>query len=238
MTETSDATQPADPGKLDRRGRRRQETIEEILRLAIEVMSRDGVAGLSLAAVARGLGVQPPALYKYFPSLVAVYDALFRRGQEAHLAAVRAAMETAPPGMAAVRAGVEGAGRWGVANPQLAQLLFWRPIPGYEPSPEAFAPSRAMVEQFAAALRDAVAIGEVGEQAASRHGLLLLATLLTGALSQHMANEPDASYDDGSYTALIPGLVDMFVRSFEPTPASGDHPDDGQRGPTRGPAST
>ena len=41
------------------------------------VMTEEGVNGLSLAEVARRLGVQPPSLYKYFPSLMAVYDAPF-----------------------------------------------------------------------------------------------------------------------------------------------------------------
>ncbi|HEY6429119.1 MAG TPA: helix-turn-helix domain-containing protein, partial [Acidimicrobiales bacterium] len=61
----------------DRRARRRQETIEEILAIARDVMAEEGVNGLSLAEVARRLGVQPPSLYKYFPSLMAIYDALF-----------------------------------------------------------------------------------------------------------------------------------------------------------------
>ena len=43
-------------------------------------MTEEGVNGLSLAEVARRLGVQPPSLYKYFPSLMAVYDALFDPG--------------------------------------------------------------------------------------------------------------------------------------------------------------
>ena len=66
---------PADsPPPSDRRARRRLETIEEILDIATEVMNEEGVNGLSLAEVARRLGVQPPSLYKYFPSLMAVYD--------------------------------------------------------------------------------------------------------------------------------------------------------------------
>ena len=44
-------------------------------------MTEEGVNGLSLAEVARRLGVQPPSLYKYFPSLMAVYNELFLRGQ-------------------------------------------------------------------------------------------------------------------------------------------------------------
>ena len=82
----------------DRRARRRQETIEEIPRHRLEIMTEEGVNGLSLAEVARRLGVQPPSLYKYFPSLMAVYDALFRRGQVEHLAIMRNAMSAAAPG--------------------------------------------------------------------------------------------------------------------------------------------
>ena len=78
-----DSSAPAaqDPPRTDRRARRRQETIEEILDIARDVMTEEGVNGLSLAEVARRLGVQPPSLYKYFPSLMAIYDAIFRRGQ-------------------------------------------------------------------------------------------------------------------------------------------------------------
>lgn len=75
-----------------------------------------------------------------------------------------------------------------------------------------------MVEHFAAALRDAVALVEVREDAATRRGQLLVGVMLTGALSQQMANEPDASHDAGNFTALIPDLVDMFVHFFEPGP--------------------
>ena len=46
--------------RFDRRERRRRETIEEILDVAVEVMAADGVAGLSLAEVARRMGVRPP----------------------------------------------------------------------------------------------------------------------------------------------------------------------------------
>ena len=52
---------------LDRRRRRRQETIDEILDIAVQVMAEEGVAGLSLSEVARRMGIQPPSLYKYFP---------------------------------------------------------------------------------------------------------------------------------------------------------------------------
>jgi AcrR family transcriptional regulator len=43
-------------------------------------MAEDGVAGLTMASLARAMDIRPPSLYKYYPSLLAVYDALFRRG--------------------------------------------------------------------------------------------------------------------------------------------------------------
>src|SRR6476660_495377 len=129
----------------DRRARRRQETIAEILGIATEVMTEQGVNGLSLAEVARRLGVQPPSLYKYFPSLMAVYDALFLRGQLRHLATMRDAMGGAEPGLPALVTGLEASARWLLANRAVAQLLFWRPVPSFAPSPEAFTPSVEMV---------------------------------------------------------------------------------------------
>ena len=129
------------PRPPDRRARRRRETIEEILDLATDVMTERGVTGLTLAEVARRLGVQTPSLYKYFPSLGAVYDALFARAAERNLEVLRAGMAGGDPGLDALSAGLEASGRWVLANQALAQLLFWRPIPNFEPSPAAFAVS-------------------------------------------------------------------------------------------------
>src|SRR5215469_15623423 len=91
----------------DRRRRRRAETIDEIAAAALEVMARDGVAALSLSEVARRMGIQPPSLYKYFPSKLALYEELFKRGAREALAAFRAAAARAEPGWAGLTAGLE-----------------------------------------------------------------------------------------------------------------------------------
>src|SRR3984957_8788309 len=129
------------PARPDRRDRRRQKTIQEILDIARDVMTEEGVNGLSLAEVARRLGVQPPSLYKYFPSLMAIYDAIFERGQIDNLAELRRGMAGAEPGLPTLIAGLEASGRWLLANRAVAELLFWRPVPSFHPSQEAFAPS-------------------------------------------------------------------------------------------------
>src|SRR4051812_49526103 len=65
---------------LDRRQRRRQESIEQVLDVAVAVMADQGVAGLTLGEVARRMGIRPPSLYVYFDGKHALYDALYERG--------------------------------------------------------------------------------------------------------------------------------------------------------------
>jgi len=206
--------------RSDRRARRRQETIEEILGIAEQVMTQEGVNGLSLAEVARRLGVQPPSIYKYFPSLMAIYDALFRRGQAEHLQVMRRAMAGAQPGLAALTAGLEASGRWALANRAVAQLLFWRPVPSFEPSPEAFAPSIEMIALQRAALAGAVAAGELGPGADSDEAVFLVSALITGVLSQAFANEPGLAWGQGRFTPLFPKLMRLLAAVY-PIPAPG-----------------
>ena len=81
---------------VDRRQRRRQETIEEVLGLAAEIMAEQGVAGLSIGEIARRMGIRPPSLYVYFPSKHALYDALFARGARLLLEAMEAVTAALP----------------------------------------------------------------------------------------------------------------------------------------------
>src|SRR5665213_2125692 len=56
MSQDEVAMQVVAPLRLNRRARRHQETIEEILDIATDVMSEEGVNGLSLAEAAGHLG--------------------------------------------------------------------------------------------------------------------------------------------------------------------------------------
>jgi AcrR family transcriptional regulator len=201
---------------LDRRARRRQQTIDEILDVAIQVMAEEGVAGLSLSEVARRMGIQPPSLYKYFPSKLALYDALFQRGARESLAVYRAAAAQAEPGWAALVAGTEAIMRLGLDHQVVAQLLNWRPVPGFEPSPEAFAPSIEFVQEARRLLQVAVDRGELHPDAASEEGTALLSILVTGVISQQLANQPQASWDQGRFTRLTPRVLKLFRCAYPP----------------------
>jgi AcrR family transcriptional regulator len=205
-----------EPARLDRRARRRQETIEEILEISVVVMTEEGVNGLSLSEVARRLGVQPPSLYKYFPSLHAVYDAIFERGQRENLEVMRSAMADAEPGLDALTKGLEASGRWALDNQAVAQLLFWRPVPSFEPSAEALAPSHEMVALQQQAMNDAVDAGELGEGARDVESVYLVSTFIMGTLSQAMANEPGLAWGKGRFTPLFPTLMGLLVAAYPP----------------------
>jgi AcrR family transcriptional regulator len=215
----SDSQQPAGRTRPDRRARRRQETIEEILDIAQEIMAEEGVNGLTFSEVARRLGVQPPSLYKYFDSLTALYDGLFRRGQTAHLQSMRAAFDQAAPGLDALEAGLEASGRWCLSNAPLAQLLFWRPVPRFEPSAESMAPSSEMVALQRNALADAVAAGQLGPGADSDEAVFLVSVFISGVIGQTIANEPGLPWGEGRFSPLLHKLFDALPTLYPPAVA-------------------
>jgi len=201
----------------DRRLVRRRQTIEEALDAAVAIMEEAGVGGLSMSEIARRLGMRQPSLYKYFASLHAVYDALFARGLERSGAAVQAAIEQGPRGAGTLRAAARAVVRWAVENPALAQLLYWRPVPGFAPTAATFAASVAQMDQLRAGFADAVQAGLLHPDAASDQAQRLFTIVLSGVISQQMANQPGAGYESGMFTSLTDAALDMFLARYAPS---------------------
>jgi len=210
---------------LDRRQRRRLETIEEVLDVAVEIMTEQGVAGLSIGEVARRMGIRPPSLYVYFASKEAMYDAVFLRGARAILAHMRehtAGVATDPRPLHDV---LLDAGQamvtWSVHHPAYTQLLFWRPVPGFTPSEQSYAPAVELVEHSRAnfvTLQDRGLIrADVDVDDALRDWTILIA----GVVSQQLSNAPHESVDDGAFTSRLPNLVAMYCDHYSP-PAKGN----------------
>jgi hypothetical protein len=121
---------------------------------------------------------------------MALYDQLFRRGMQAHLEVMRTAIEQAEPGLDALGAGLDASGRWCLANGPIAQLLFWRPVPHFEPSADSMAPSVEMVAIQRRALADAVALGQLGPEATSEEALYVVSVFIAGVFGQALAMSP------------------------------------------------
>jgi AcrR family transcriptional regulator len=200
----------------DRRTLRRRQTIEEALDTAVVIMEEVGVGGLSMSEIARRIGMRQPSLYKYFPSLHAVYDALFARGLARNHAAVLAAAEPQPAGVARIRAGARAWVRWAIENPALAQLLYWRPVPGFAPAEATFAVGLEQMDQLRAVFAETVRLGQLHPDAASTEALRLYTVVLSGVISQQMANEPGAAFDSGIFSSLADAALDMFFARYAP----------------------
>jgi AcrR family transcriptional regulator len=197
------------------------ETMEEIVDVAIDVMTEQGVGGLSLGEVARRMGMRTPSLYVYFESKNAVYDAVFARGWRAiheEIAPFYARVQDADDLQAYfLQTGKVFVG-WMLAHPAQAQLMCWRVVPGYEPSAEAYEPAVAVIES---SKRCFDALQERGLFRADCDTEVLLRTwtvLTSGVMTQQLANAPEQSFDEGVFTATLPDLVSMFLTLYgQPT---------------------
>ena len=190
--------------------------MDEALDHAVAIMSESGVGALTVSEVARRTGMRGPSLYKYFPSLHAMYDALFARALLAQQASFYPELERLPRGVPRIRAAAIGIVRWSIENPALAQLLHWRPVPGFEPSPGTFELSRRDLEFARAEFAETVRLGQLTPAAGTDETLRLYTVLVSGVITQQLANEPGAGYEDGAFSRLTERAIDLFLSAYRP----------------------
>lgn len=207
--------------RTDRRHLRRAETIEQIVDVAVQVMAEQGVAGLSLGEVARRIGVRPPSLYVYFDSKAAVYDAVFARGWR-EVGDVMDRLGEPQPGADLPSYALQMAEtfvRWTVHNPVHAQLMGWRPVPGYEPSAEAYAPAVVVLDRSREVMKRLQELGLFRSDVDADELLRGWTVLISGVMTQQLANAPQQPFESGTFTTMLPQLVAMFLAHYAPTTA-------------------
>ncbi len=182
-------------------------------------MAESGAGAVTIAEIARRMGMRPPSVYKYFRSLEGVYDALFARGNARLASYVDEAIDDLDPGLDRLLEGTRALMRWSMLNQGLSPLLFWRPVPGFEPSPASYAPAQRLLERMRAELTSAVRRRELTPEADDDETFRLLTSLSAGLCSQQLANEPHATYASGLFTSLTDRALDMFVQQHAPAPA-------------------
>lgn len=192
--------------------------MEVALDHAEQIMAERGAGALTIAEIARRLGMRPPSVYKYFPSLHGVYDALFARGNARMAAYVDDAVRDLDPGLDRLLEATRAILRWSMLNRGVTPLLFSRPIPGFEPSPASYALAQRLSERSRADLAAAARNGELAPEADSDEVFRLFTSISAGLGSQQLANEPDATYESGSFTSLTDRALDMFVQQHAPSP--------------------
>lgn len=205
---------PISKRPVDRVTIRRHATIEDALDHAERIVAERGAGALTIAEIARLLGMRPPSLYKYFSSLHGVYDALFARGNARLASYVDDALRDLDPGLDRLLEATRAIVRWSMLHRGLAPLLFWRPIPGFEPSQASYALAEHLVARSRADLAAAVRLGDLAPHADSDEVFRLFTSLSAGLCSQQLANEPNATYETGLFTSLTDQALDMFVHHF------------------------
>ena len=133
-----------------------------ILDVARKAIETDGVANLSLRAVARDLGYSPAALYEYFPDRLAICRALFLEGAQAFFDYERAALDELPVTATAVdrlRALGHAYRRCALEHPDQFRLIFEARTAGFVPSESEMAVLNLSGDLLRQVLTDGVADG-------------------------------------------------------------------------------
>jgi AcrR family transcriptional regulator len=123
---------------------RREAKTSEIVAAAWELSRAHGIGGLTLHALAREVGMRQPSLYVYFDSKHALYDAMFADGNRQLLARLDAVDLPADP-CAAVKAFMHAFMAFALEDRERCSLLFYRPIPGFEPSAASYEVAQAVL---------------------------------------------------------------------------------------------
>jgi AcrR family transcriptional regulator len=157
--------------------------------------------------------MRAPSLYSHLDSKHAIYDAMFAQAWSECLAVFLQADSHCPRDRrGAVRHYARTYFDFATADVVRNQLMNQRTIPGFEPSPDAYAPAVAAIE----ALRERMA----------RHGITaqedldLYVALVGGLADSQLANDPGGD----RWSRLLDRAVDMYLRDIghetngEPTP--------------------
>jgi AcrR family transcriptional regulator len=155
---------------------------------------------IAMRDLGAAVGMRAQSLYAYFPSKHAIYDAMFAEANIELLQRIGAVDEDDP--VARLRAHARVFIAFCVEDPVRHQLLFQRIIPGFEPSPESYAPA---VELAATARTALNACGATGVRAFDAW-----TAITAGIAGQQNSNEPGGR----RWTRLVDDVVDMYLAHY------------------------
>ncbi len=177
---------------------------------ATRVLSRDGFAGLSMAAVAAEAGIATGTVYKQFENKAELVAAVFETVVAREVDAVRAAVADGDV-VGRVTAAVETFAGRAMKNPKLAYVLLAEPVDAAVDA-QRLEFRRAFAASFETAIAHGVAEGRLPAQDSS-----LTAAALVGAIGEVLVG-PLAAAPHAE--TVIPELVAFAVRALGARPES------------------
>lgn len=200
------------PTPSPRRQRNRDLMVATILETARAIMREEGVAALSMQELARRLDMRAPSLYNYFSGKPAIYDALFRLGFTRFAEAMDEAVAGARSWQEELRRTFEAYMAFALQNPDLYQLCFERPVPGFVPSEESlqfsFGRLRAGYERVRRWHAD------IHTDLSSEQTTDVAIAMMHGLTALHLSNEPNLPVGQGRFGSLIPSMLAVLEKAW------------------------
>ena len=169
-----------------------------------------GIAGVSLHALAREVGMRQPSLYEYFDSKNALYDAMFADGNRQLIERLDAVTFSREP-RAALKQWLAAFATFSCEDTARAQLLFHRPIPGFTPSPESYALAEDVLGRAVTLMR-AAGVTEQGD-------IDCIVAMTAGLTDAQTSNDPGGN----RWLRHLSRLVDLLVDDAIARGATNDH---------------
>jgi AcrR family transcriptional regulator len=183
-----------------------------LLDAASRVLETEGPEALTMRRIAGEVGCSTSVLYAMFGGKAGVAEALWCEGFE-RLHAALAAVEVDEP-LARLAAMGQAYRQSALANRSYYGVMFARPIPGFDPSPEAYEVSLRPLRLLTEAVVACVEAG-VFRPVDPAHAARVLWAASHGAVSLELAGYEGAVDAEACYQDLLAGAASWF---FAPTP--------------------
>ena len=177
---------------------RREAKVASIVASAWKLAREHGIAGISLHALAREVGMRQPSLYGYFDSKHALYDAMFADGNRQLLERLDALTLPRDP-RAALKKFLGAFVAFALEDPARCELLFQRHVPGFTPSPESYALAEGALVRAAKVMNEA-GVTQQGD-------IDCIVAMVAGLMEAQLSNDPGGS----RWTRHLNRLVDLYV---------------------------
>src|SRR5438874_4791998 len=177
---------------------RRAAKVATIIDAAWKLARENGIAGVSLHALAREVGMRQPSLYEYFDSKHALYDAMFADGNRRLLERLDAVKLPTEP-RAAAKKYMHTFLAFALEDPARCELLFQRHVPGFAPSPESYALAEQVLGGAVKVLHEA-GVTDQGD-------IDCMVAMVGGLIEAQLANDPGGN----RWSRHLNRLVDLYL---------------------------
>jgi len=192
--------------------RNREAVTRSILNAARAIMREEGVSALSMQGLARRMDMRAPSLYNYFNSKAEIFDTLFRLGFTLFDAHIKELMQTSTGLRDELRIQIEGYMSFALENPDLYQLCFERPVPGFVPSKESLALSFGILDQ--SYQRAQQFRKQLNTKLTAQQIVDTVIAIAHGLTAMHLSNEPHLPVGKGRFGSLIPVVLSILEQAM------------------------